>query len=455
MKIRWICLGLSAALLLPACGAPSGGAPAAQTDSGRVTEETATAGMPPDAAESAAVPAENRYAVMSAELLSRMMARYWTGSAQQGHFVPIHGGEISENLSMIWETAMLMLAMEQHYLATGDEETKERIAAEWAYLREQFSEEQMTAGCGAPPNLAADDTAWSAMLYVSVYRTLGDETALEYARRVILSAYDYFQDGSTAEGLWYCDEKQYGGDRWKSVYAAGFLLAALEYCGATRGTDRYSPELYARTMDLYRWIEDNLRRSGPRTYEHGDRNGNTYMVRADDGLYWCDFNWDRSGRDERFGPDGGRRPDQIGYLNSVSFLFGNMAMAAVNARLWRGTGEEESLRRVRQTVESITRVYRTADGVYLNDRDPATDSAALTDYIRFALTLPGLGEDAGRLLADTAEVIYARCVGEGACFAQDWSREPKDFTTNFMRCANTLAMVSGAAYAASLGLIEG
>ena len=52
-------------------------------------------------------------------------------------------------------------------------------------------------------------------------------------------------------------------------------------------------------------------------------------------------------------------------------------------------------------------------------------------------------EDAGRLLADTAEVIYARCVGEGACFAQDWSREPKDFTTNFMRCANTLAMVSG------------
>lgn len=395
------------------------------------------------------------YTEMAGQMLEQFYRFYWVEDDDGAHFRPIHAGELTDNLTMIWETAMLMLAMENYYHATGDEATKEKIAQEWDYLQRHFGHELMVSNCGGTPNLAADDTAWSALLYISVYRVLGDETALEYTKEVILNAYDYYKDGDIANGMWYCDERQYGGDQWKSLYCAGFLLAALEYCEITEGTDKYSQELYDQTMALYAWMEENLRRSGSKTFENGLQNGQSYTVSVNDGLYWCDYNWDRDGRDERFGPDGGLRPQNIYFCDSVSFLFGNMAMAAVNVKLHEQSGEQAYLDRAMETAQSIVEVYTTKDGTYLNDRDINTNAAALYYYVTYVLSSEAVPQGAKDQLATTATVIYDHCREENAVyFSYDWIKDADCFTTNFITNATTASMVCGAAYAEQLGILE-
>ena len=418
------------------------------------TQSTQPSGETPSATEPQ--PSESlSYGQMAGDMLEQFYRFYWMEDTHGGHFRHIHAGEISENLTMIWETAMLMLAMENYYHATADQDTRDKIAQEWAYLQQNFSYEQMVSNCGGTPNLAADDTAWSALLYISVYRVLGDETALDYTREVILNAYDYYKDGDIANSMWYCDERQYNGDQWKSLYCAGFLLAALEYCDATEGTEKYSQELYDQTMALYAWMEENLRRSGSKTFEQGLQNGMSYTVSVNDGLYWCDYNWDREGRDERFGPDGGLRPQNIYFCDSVSFLFGNMAMAAVNMKLYERSGEEKFLNSAMETTASIAEVYTTKDGTYLNDRDINTNAAALYYYVSYVLSSDAVPKEAKAQLATTASVIYNNCREDNAVyFSYDWIKDAGRFTTNFVTNSTTVAMACGAAYAEKLGILE-
>jgi len=446
MKLKLISLILALSSLAPALIACAGGSKPATTE-GAVSTVATT--------EKKEEPAKNEYAAMSASMLDAMYEKYWVGGVADGHLRHIHSGEvITGDLIMIWETAMLMLAMENHYNATGDEATKNRIIAEWKYLQKQFSKKEMVSNCGKTPNLASDDTAWSALLYISVYRVTGDALALQYCKETVLNAYEYYKDGDIANGMWYCDTKQYDGDQWKSLYCAGFILAALEYCEITKGTDAYSEELYTKTMALYGWFEENMRRAGPKTFENGLQNGNTYTVDVNDGLYWCDYNWDRDNRDERFGPDGALRPYGIRFGDSVSFLYGNMAMAAVNARLYKESGEESYLEKALQTVGSLNEYYVSDSGTYINDRDPFTNGAGLYYYVKFVLTLEEVDSRAVKLLSNTANVIFTKCVKDGAEFSHDWSKYPADFSKNFVKCATTLAFVSGAAYAKSLGVFD-
>ena len=81
---------------------------------------------------------EQKYRQMAKRALDDLYARYWT-DADGGHILPTHCGVVVDRPRMIWETAMLLIAMETYYDATGDEETAKRIAATWRYLKTCFT----------------------------------------------------------------------------------------------------------------------------------------------------------------------------------------------------------------------------------------------------------------------------------------------------------------------------
>ena len=388
--------------------------------------------------------------------LEDIYAKFWTDK-NGGHIVNTHGGQpISGRPTMIWESAMLMLCMENYYYATKDAATKDKMIAHWTYLKDCFTEEQMIGMQGKTPNLAADDAGWDAMLYIAMYRIAGDTAALRRARLNILQSYDYWMDGSLQNGMWYCDPKLYNGDQWKSVYCASFLISALDYLEVTAGTSEYDADLYKKTMDLYVWMQENLCRDAVKTYQNGLQNGNAYTVSQVDHLYWVDFNINRSGRTEKNGPDGGVRPLDIKFEGSVSSLFGNMAMAAVNAKLYRMTGQNIYLDRATKTVSSITRYYTQKDtGGYLNDRDHGTNAAFLYYYITDVLTLPTITQQDRNVLALTGRAVAQHGKRPDGYYNTSWTTNSYSAGEEYLdltRMATSVAMITGSALGRSLNL---
>ena len=130
---------------------------------------------------------------------------------------------------LVWNFVMMLLAFETYYGASGDERVKRCVHAQMQTYYEHSSEAFFLAtGCGSNP--AHDDAAWTAMGFLLAHRLTGDERALQYARQMIERAYDYWQDGSTANGLWYSyPQDNNGHPQVKSIYCAGLILSEMEY----------------------------------------------------------------------------------------------------------------------------------------------------------------------------------------------------------------------------------
>ena len=423
------------------------------TNSNNTSDTTTDKTAAPDAsAETTAFLNTVDFMALSSTAINDMYRLFWTN--QNGGHICGDSQDGNGNTSMIWESTMLVLAMENYYVATGDTTAKDKIRAQWQYIRSVYDNRSITGNMGYAPNSAADDAGWTAMFLMTVYHVLGDKEALSMARTVILNAYSYWKDGSLSNGMWYCDTELYNGDQWKSIYSASLVISALEYCENTKGTSQYDAGLYDKTMTLYNWLEENMRRDAIKTYNDGLQDGSSYTVTTIDYLYWSDFNVNRSNRCEKNGPDGGVRPKDIAYTGSVSALFGNMGMAAINAKLYKITGDQTYLTKAVQTAQALTRVYDN-NGAYLNDRDHNTNSAFTYYYIKEVLTLAELSAADRNMMGMTAYYIatYGR-TGSGY-YNTSWGKggtsldgEIEKLTCN----ATNVNMITAAALCRSLGL---
>lgn len=401
---------------------------------------------------------ERKYTAMAHKALQDLYARFWT-DADGGHILPAHCGIIVEKPLMIWEVTMVLIAMETYYDATGDEDTKNRILRTGEYLKSVFTMEQMVGKFGEEPNLALDDAGWDIMCYLMCYRLSGDVQWAKMAQTALLGAYDHWKDGCLENGLWYNDWKQYN-DHWKSSYIVSLLISAWELLRMTKGTSLYSQELYEQTLTLYRWVERDLRRDRVYTIAGGRGDGADLVLDVVDHLYWVDYNKDREGRDERNGPSGGIRPHDIKELGSVSAIFANMGMAALNVKLWEDLGEEDCLRKAIQTSNSLERIYNN-NGAYLNDRDSHTNATMLRYYVHTILATDRATDAQRNMLFKTADNVYAGGRNNNGIYYPWWGKvctpdnvsHPKlgYFAANMMVNATSVTMICGAALLESLG----
>ncbi len=396
------------------------------------------------------------YQEKAKQALENMYARFWT-DADGGHLLPCHCGHIVEKPLMIWEQTMLLLAMESYYEATGDEETKQKILGTWEYLKGCFSYEYMVGHFGEEPNLAIDDAGWDIMCYWLAYQLSGEQEALEMTKTALLGAYDHWKDGDLESGCWYNDWKQYN-DQWKSSYIVSLLITAIDLCKAGLG----SRELLEQTLTLYRWVERDFRRDRCYTVENGKQDGSAYDVTVMDHLYWIDYNKDRENRDERNGPSGGLRPGDIGELGSVSAIFANMGMAALNQMLFEMFGMQDCRVKALQTTAALEKIYNNK-GCYLNDRDPHTNATMLKYYVNHLLASDAATDAQRDMLFRTADNLYATGQLSGGWYYPWWSQvltpeamqeklktKPLDYE-NFMINATGVAMICGAALLESKG----
>ncbi len=357
------------------------------------------------------------YQEMAKQALDNLYARFWT-EENGGHLLPTHCGHIVDKPLMIWEQTMLLLAMETYHDVTGDPETKRRILGTWDYLKTCFPYEKMVGHFGEEPNLALDDAGWDIMCYWLAYRLSGDLAALEMTKTALLGAYDHWKDGTLENGCWYNDWKQYN-DHWKSSYIVSLLITAIVCCRETRGTPDFSPELEAQTLTLYRWVERDFRRDRCYTVENGRADGTPYTVEMVDHLYWIDYNKDRENTAERNGPSGGMRPGDIGELGSVSAIFANMGMAALNQMLYEMYGWEDCRRKALQTTQALEQTYNHK-GCYLNDRDPHTNATMLRYYIHTLLATDAATDAQRDMLFRTADKLYATGQLSGGWYYPWW-----------------------------------
>lgn len=394
--------------------------------------------------------AENTLQENARTAMQDLYRRYWT-EEDGGHIINTHAGKPVDGPSvMIWERGMMIMAMESYYAMTGDADTLDKMRREWDYIQRIFDWEHLTSRCGKSPNTAADDAGWDVMVYMAFYRALGDEFALKCTGELLKNAFIHFgaPDEMMTEGMWYCDNRQYGGDQWKSVYCAAFVLVGLDYLEAA-GPDE---KLETQIMNLYHWMEANLRRDRVITWENCYKGGKAYTSTCTDCLYWCDFNEDRATRSENFAPDGVASPDAIRDNRSVTALFGNMAMAAVNMTLYQKTGNEAYRQKALATAQGVAEKYNNG-GAYINDRDHQTNGAYCYYYVTRVLTDPDAAQ-ARALHLSTADSIMANARNDKGLYSVIW-RAPKNkllqiYETNLMRNANTAHIVVSAGLLDSL-----
>ena len=389
---------------------------------------------------------------LAKEAQQDMYKNFWDEENNRMH-KENQGYVANENIrqQMIWAHATMAFEMYSLYQATGDEDIKNRLAAQWEFTKEDFTYERLTSNFSNAPNIAVDDTGWDAMAYMLYYHVTGDEYALNAAKDVITNGYEYYKDGDTTNALWYPQNppSQGGGaeKRFKSMAMTGILNAALDYT-ITTGDKSLLPD----TLNIYKWIEENMLRNGKKTYPNGQVDGSPLVVDVDDNLYWMDFNVDREGQSEVNGPAGGLRPNAIGEAGSVSALFANMGMGVAHARLYKITGEKKYLDRAIETVRALNdSEYYNNKGVYVNDRDAWANAAFAGPWVSEVLTLEGVTEADKQRMYDTALSIALNCRTEDGYWKAEWSggnawSNGETVPEQIMTSGTTVGMLTAAAW---------
>jgi len=314
-----------------------------------------------------------------------------------------------------WNFVMMMLALETYYETTEDEAVKEKIRY---YLSEQMNtwatktDKSWLLATGKGNNPAHDDAAWTAMGFLLIYKLTGNDTALKYCHDMIENSYDYWQDGSTANGIYYSYLKDGGEKEVKSIYCAGLILSSIEYHKITKGTDKEDADLYQRSLDLYEWIEKNMRRDGPREWM-----GKTYDF--SDNLYYCDFIDNK--QTGEFMPAGlHMNTNEIISTQSWTSLFGNTAMCVINKRLYDMTGEKSYLDKAISTANALVATDYNNGGTILNDRDAWTNCAFIGYFVREIVPLDEIDPELSRMFMKTVIAIMKNAYYEGGFYGADW-----------------------------------
>lgn len=213
---------------------------------------------------------------------------------------------------------MLVFGLYDVWRLTGDEQYYELLTAEAKYFRESFTEEELE-DAGWLINLWSDDCAWNALLYLSFYSVTGDEWFVDWAIGLL----------DRVNERWYDEElndiRYRDGVDFMSSYEVGIAWSWLQLWEIT-GEQRF----YDLALRSYEGMHDRLG--------------------WDNGLYAVEAN-----AHFKIGEQ-----SEICEAGSSSFLSGNLGMAALSAKFYRLTGEQEYLDRVYKTNEGLLQYYEMA-----------------------------------------------------------------------------------------------
>lgn len=295
-----------------------------------------------------------------------LLRHYWVGDPATGHMLDTWSGYArkGDDRGVLWERAMFLAVLDDQYTATKDPRLRQRIAADWTYLKRRFTTAELQACGNGANNGWQDDAGWSTLLYLSAYRHTGDPEALEDAKALFRNAYDRWADDRFGGGLWYDDKREV-----KSIYQASLILAGLRL--AERTKDRTYRD---RAIKLYDWVEAHLLRAN--------------------GLYWCDYR-----------ATGPQDTGSCREAASDTFLGGNMAMGIIHARLYRETKDKLYLQRAQRTMQAVSTKETDGKGALLDDRDAWTNGYFTGDWAREVLTLPGTKPEYREIVRRTALAI--------------------------------------------------
>lgn len=310
-----------------------------------------------------------------------VLQHFWEGDPETGHFVRtwngLAGDQSRDPRGSGWETAQLVYAVYDLWMATGDDTYLLFIEAEAAFFRDNFTKEEL-ANAGGEFNWATDDCAWNAMQFLAFHTVTQDDWFLECAIELLDNTRARWYD-EELNGMYYRDDADY-----MSLYEVGCALSWLRIWELT-GQQRF----YDLALQSYEGMHSRLSR--------------------DDGLYYCEASiyWPLGEKNAIF--EGG----------SSSFLTGNMGMAALSAKFYKITGKEEYLARVYATNEGLLKFYDD-DGVLVNDRDAWTNGAFAAYYAAEVLSLPDT-ERMQELVKSTAVSIMKNARTTNGYYGGSWS----------------------------------
>ena len=254
------------------------------------------------------------------------------------------------------------------------------MKSEVQFIRDSFTAEELE-NAGGNQLWASDDSAWIVMLMLNCYRISGDEWFVERAINLADRAMERWYDEELG-GMVYSD-----GVDHMSLYEVNFALSWLRLWEIT-GQQRF----YDLALHSY---ENMHKRLG---------------AGRDDGLYFCEANL-HFHRGEAH---------QIGEAGSSSFLAGNLGMAALAAKFYKLTGNQEYLDRMYAVNEGLQYRYLTEEGVLINDRDAWTNGIFSAYYVVEVLTMPDT-EEMQKVFRDTALSIAVNARTEDGYYGGSWS----------------------------------
>ena len=371
--------------------------------------------------------------------LADLISHFWDSTGN--HVVNTSQGFPAANSNkMLWELATMIFALDTYQRATGSDDVKQKIAAEWAYIKATYTQNQLIGGTfGTPPYIAIDDAGWAAMMFMICYRATGDMYALQCEQALIINAYAHWQN--TDGGLLYDNSRS-------TVYlaAVGLLCAATDFM-VTTGDQSLLPN----TQAAVDFINNNMRRDGARTFPSAYSDGRDLTVTAADGLFWMGFNVNNNTANIVNGPQGGDTPNNINPTGSVSALFGNMGMAVIEARLYKITGDSAHLDRAVQNVNSLANsTLYNKNGAFINDRDAWANGSIVGWWVSEALPLPGVDVTARVRIGSTAKAILDNARTADGLYTGDWNggsawTKAGSTAQQIMTSSNTANMVMAAA----------
>ncbi len=326
---------------------------------------------------------------MAQAAVNDLLAHFWTGTSESGHIVDTYagiGGHLKppDEQGILWERATFIATLEDLYQVTREPALRQRIAADWAWVKKRHTPEQLEACGGGSRNPGHDDAGWSAMMYLNVYRATRDPEALTHARALFLNACDRWTDPRFDGALRGSDTATY-----TTSYQAALILAGVR--------------IYERTHDMIIWNR------AVELYEHVEK-----LFLRPDGLYW----WVVDAK-------GPRRLGEIREARSEVFLGGNMAMGVIHARLFHLTHQRVYLRRAIRTAQAIREHETSSQGIYLNDRDAWANGYFMGEWAREVLTLPGIGPEHAEILRKTARSIWEHARTARGYYGACWAGPPE------------------------------
>ena len=324
----------------------------------------------------------------------KMIIPTWTG-------IPVEEVEGADPRGGLWERGMMLHALESYLLAGGPEEIRDLICAEGRRMKALYTPQELCAA-GTFLHNACDDCGWHAWLYMLFFRYDPDEWYLQRAMEMMDASAVRWLDNEMGGGMWYENTRT-----WKSLYQVGIVLTCLEIYEHS-GNGKY----FALAMECYNWMHSWLGRS--------------------DGLYWADRRMD--------GPVGQERPGDIREAGSVSFLGGNMAMAAIHARLYRITGFEVYHQRVLQVCRGLKDVY-VRDGCFINDRDAWTNTTFLSQWVREVTILEGFDPTLDDALIATAISVAENARTPDGHYSAVWRGPAEDPNHRWVRIGSVARQI--------------